>query len=132
MQDFGDTDSILKDYPWPASRLTKADMIRLTELRERLGRPITRLLHEAVGAYYRLLTVKPEMVDGCCESPELHWEGTRENAAIVCACGFVLCDDGQLIDWHDQEQIAWEQELLAEAGGTDDGGGEGGGVEAES
>ena len=121
MQEFGDTDSILKIYPWPASRLTKGDMMRLSELRERLGRPITKLLHDAVGAYYRLLTEKPEVADGCCENPQLHWSGTRENAAIVCAsCGFVLADDGQLIDWHDPEQIAWEQELAAETGSNSD------------
>ena len=96
-------------------------MMRLSELRERLGRPISKLLHEAVGAYYRLLTEKPEVADGCCENPQLHWSGTRENAAIVCAsCGFVLADDGQLIDWHDPEQIAWEQELAAETGSISD------------
>ena len=41
---------------WPASRITKADMIRLTELREQTGEPITQLLHEAVCAYYQMLT----------------------------------------------------------------------------
>lgn len=41
--------------------------------------------------------------------PEFH------NAVIYCvSCGFVLADDGQLGDWHDPEQIAWEAELRAE------------------
>ena len=48
-------DEIIQGYPWPSSKLTKADMIRLTELRERLRKPITKLLHEAVGAYYQVL-----------------------------------------------------------------------------
>lgn len=42
-------------YPWPASRLTRADMIKLTELRNRTGRPITVLLHDAVSALYEIL-----------------------------------------------------------------------------
>ena len=45
----------VKGYPWPASRLTKADMVKLTELREQIGEPITQLLHEAVAAYYSML-----------------------------------------------------------------------------
>jgi hypothetical protein len=48
-------DEIIQGYPWPSSKLTKADMIRLTELRERLRKPITELLHQAVGAYYNIL-----------------------------------------------------------------------------
>ena len=48
-------DEIIQGYPWPASKLTKGDMIRLTELRERFRKPITKLLHEAVGAYYQIL-----------------------------------------------------------------------------
>ena len=43
-------------YPWPASRLTRADMIRLTELRSATRRPITLLLHEAVSALFEQLT----------------------------------------------------------------------------
>ena len=50
-----DPDEIIQGYPWPSSKLTKADMIRLTDLRERLGKPITKLLHDAVGAYYFVL-----------------------------------------------------------------------------
>lgn len=45
-------DEMIQGYPWPSSKLTKADTIRLTELRERLRKPITTLLHDAVGAYY--------------------------------------------------------------------------------
>lgn len=48
-------DEIIQGYPWPSSKLTKGDMIRLTELRERLRKPITKLLHDAVGAYYHVL-----------------------------------------------------------------------------
>jgi hypothetical protein len=43
-------------YPWPASKLTREDMIKLTELRTRTGKPLTKLLHEAVCAYFALLT----------------------------------------------------------------------------
>ena len=50
-----DPERLLKGYPWPASRLTKADMMRLTDLREQTGEPITQLLHEAVSAYYDML-----------------------------------------------------------------------------
>ena len=47
----------------------------------------------------------------CCDNPILKWRGTFHNAAIVCvSCGFVLADDGQLIDWHDPEQVAWERD----------------------
>ena len=48
-------DEMIQGYRWPSSKLTKADMIRLTDLRERLGKPITKLLHDAVGAYYFVL-----------------------------------------------------------------------------
>jgi transcription initiation factor TFIIIB Brf1 subunit/transcription initiation factor TFIIB len=76
-------------------------------------------LHEAVAAYYRLLTEIPETSDRCCESPHLHWRGTLENAAIVCAsCGFVLADDGQPIDWNEPEQIAWEDEVAKSSNGA--------------
>jgi hypothetical protein len=51
-----DPEELIQGYPWPSSRLTKADMIRLTELRTLTRRPITKLLHEAVMAYHRLLT----------------------------------------------------------------------------
>ena len=50
-----DPDKLLKGYRWPASRLTKTDMAKLTELREQTGEPITQLLHEAVSTYYRIL-----------------------------------------------------------------------------
>jgi|SRR5579863_4881172 len=110
MDAFSEFDAISKDYPWPASQLTKGDMMRLTELRERLGVPITRLLHEAVVAYYRTLSKPSERSVGCCDDPQLQWKGTLENAAIACPCGFSLADDGQLIDWLDPEQIAAEKE----------------------
>ena len=38
-----DPEQELKFYPWPASRITRADMIRLTELRTLLDRKSTRL-----------------------------------------------------------------------------------------
>ena len=50
-----DPERLLKGYPWPASQLTKADMMRLTDLAEQTGEPITQLLHEAVSAYYDML-----------------------------------------------------------------------------
>lgn len=50
-----DAEQLIQGYPWPSSRITKADMIRLTELRTLTRRPITKLLHEAVAAYHRLL-----------------------------------------------------------------------------
>lgn len=53
-----DADRLLKGYRWPASRLTKTDMAKLTELREQTGEPITQLLHDAVSTYYRLLLEK--------------------------------------------------------------------------
>ena len=110
-----DFEQIIQGYPWPSSQLTKADMIRLTELRNRTRRPITKLLHEAVAAYHRVLTTAPRTEKLCCDNPDLRWEGPRENATLVCACcGFVLSDDGQLADWHDPEQIACEAELKVE------------------
>jgi hypothetical protein len=30
-------------------------MVKLTELREQTGEPITQLLHEAISTYYRIL-----------------------------------------------------------------------------
>jgi Zn ribbon nucleic-acid-binding protein len=112
----------LKGYRWPASRITKADMMRLTELRARTGRRITVLLHEAVVAYHRLLTQPTELATDCprcCENPRLQWKSeSASNCYVEClSCGFVLCDDGQLIDWHDPEQIAWEQDLSREEDG---------------
>ncbi len=57
----------------------------------------------------RLRTIR-----SCCHNPRLEWRGTAENAEIVCAgCGFILADDGQLIDWHDPKQIAWQKDLEA-------------------
>lgn len=48
-------------YPWPASQLTSADMQMLCELKNRTGRPLTKLLKQAVSAYYQ-----PERGrDGC-------------------------------------------------------------------
>ena len=106
----------LKGYPWPSSRLTRADMIRLTELRTLTRKPITKLIHEAVAAYYRLLAEATEPVtDGprCCGKPQLQWKSeSASNCYVEClSCGFVLCDDGQLVDWHDPEEIAAEREL---------------------
>lgn len=107
MDQFADFDTIGKDYTWPASRLTKGDMMRLTELRERLGEPITKLLDKAVMAYYRTLSEAAERAVRCCDHPR---KGTLENATIECACGFSLADNGQLIDWLAPVQIAWEAE----------------------
>jgi hypothetical protein len=112
----------LKSYRWPASRITKADMMRLTELRTLTGRRITALLHEAVAVYHRLLTETGENsndVPRCCEKPILRWKTeSASNCYIEClSCGFVLCDDGQLVDWHDPEHIAWEQDLSREEDG---------------
>jgi len=42
-----------KGYQWPASRITKSDMKTLAELKKRRGKPITHLLHEAVGKAYK-------------------------------------------------------------------------------
>jgi hypothetical protein len=53
-----DPEQVIQDYPWPSSRITKADMIRLTELRRILRKPITKILSAAVTAYYKLLTNK--------------------------------------------------------------------------
>lgn len=54
-----------KGYPWPASRLTQADMQKLTEMRNKTGRPITVLLHDAVSALYELLRdTKPNIESG--------------------------------------------------------------------
>ena len=44
-----------KGYRWPGSRLTRADMKKLLELRAKTGRPITVLIHVAVSALYELL-----------------------------------------------------------------------------
>ena len=108
-----DPEQELKFYCWPASRITRTDMIRLTELRTLLRRPITKLLHEAVAEYYRVLMEDKEATPRCCDKPRLRWKSeSASNCYIECAtCGFVLCDDGQLADWHNPEQIACEQEL---------------------
>ena len=56
-----------------------------------------------------------QVPEHCCECPRLNWSGSGENAAVVCsACGFILADDGQLVDWHDPEQIAWQSEIDAD------------------
>jgi hypothetical protein len=44
-----------KGYRWPASRLTSADMEKLTQLRALTGRPLTVLLHDAVSVLYDLM-----------------------------------------------------------------------------
>lgn len=90
-----DPQTLLKGYQWPASRITKADMVRMSDLKERRREPITKILHDAVAAYHWLLTVPSG--ERCCDTPRLHWTGERGNAAIVCdCCGFVLADDGQV------------------------------------
>jgi hypothetical protein len=50
-----DLDRECKGYRWPATRLTRADMKKLLELRTKTGRPITVLIHIAVAALYELL-----------------------------------------------------------------------------
>jgi hypothetical protein len=57
-------------YQWPGSKLTREDMIKLTTLRNRTGKPITKLLHEAVSAYYDLLS-RPSFPTDCPESPDV-------------------------------------------------------------
>jgi len=111
-----DPERELKFYRWPASQITRADMIRLTELRTLLCKPITKLIHEAVAEYYRVLMEDKEAGPRCCDKPRLRWKSeSASNCYVECSsCGFVLCDDGQLADWHDPEQIAWERELAQE------------------
>ena len=111
-----DPEQELKFYRWPASQITRADMIRLTELRTHLKRPITKLLHEAVAEYYGVLMEDKDAAPRCCDKPRLRWKSeSASNCYVECSsCGFVLCDDGQLADWHDPEQIAWERELSQE------------------
>ena len=41
-----------KGYPWPASRITITDMKVLVKQRERTGKTITFLLHDAVKKAY--------------------------------------------------------------------------------
>ena len=108
-----DPEQELKFYRWPASRITRADMMRLTELRTLLRKPITKLIHEAIAEYYRVLMEDREPTPHCCDKPRLRWKSeSASNCYIECSsCGFVLCDDGQLVDWHDPEQIAAEREL---------------------
>jgi len=108
-----DPEQELKFYRWPASGITRADMIRLTELRALLRQPITKLLHQAVAEFYRVLMDDKEATPRCCDKPRLRWKSeSASNCYVECSsCGFVLCDDGQLADWHDPEQIAWEREL---------------------
>lgn len=50
----GEDETDRKGYRWPASHLTSADMEKLTQLRERTGRPITVLIHEAVSVLFEL------------------------------------------------------------------------------
>lgn len=91
-------------------------MLLLCELRKTARQPLTKLLHEAVSAYYELLTkaAVPESGDAqslCCAAPRLEWRGTVENAQVCCvSCGFVLSDDGQLGDWHDPQETAAQAE----------------------
>lgn len=91
-----DPEQELKGYRWPASRITRADMIRLTELRTLLRKPITKLLHEAVAEYYRVLMDDREPTPRCCDKPRLRWKSdSASNCYIEClSWGFVLCDDG--------------------------------------
>jgi hypothetical protein len=70
-----DTEHQLKGYPWPASALTKADMARLTQLRDLTGEPITKLVHAAIAEYHnqimeQTLSIQisaPETADGAGE-----------------------------------------------------------------
>ena len=41
-----------KGYQWPASRITKKDMKKLSELKKQTGKSITHLLHEALTIAY--------------------------------------------------------------------------------
>jgi len=63
----------VKGYPWPASRLTGGDMEMLCELREQTGEPLTQLLHEAVSAYYQLLTLEEKTDRGSPHSLPLSY-----------------------------------------------------------
>lgn len=57
----------------------------------------------------------PDQPRLCCKNPQLAWEGDLENAAVACrSCGFVLADDGQLVDWNDPEQRADYAHFLAD------------------
>ena len=57
----------------------------------------------------------PDQPRLCCKNPQLAWEGDLENAAVTCrSCGFVLADDGQLVDWNDPEQRADYAHFLAD------------------
>ena len=56
-----DPEDLIQGYPWPSSRITKADMIRLTELRRITRKPITKLVHDAVSALYSLLARKTNL-----------------------------------------------------------------------
>ena len=49
-------------------------------------------------------------IRSCRDNLRLEWRGTAYNADLWCAsCGYVHTGDGQLIDWHDTEQIAWQK-----------------------
>ena len=56
-----DPEDLIQGYPWPSSRITRADMIRLTELRRLLRKPITTLLHDAVTALYAVVAPKTNL-----------------------------------------------------------------------
>lgn len=72
-------------YPWPASKLTRGDMIKLCELRKQTRRPLTRLLHEAIDAYYRLLSKAPPSQGA--ESPSADNPGpTEKEEGTVSPC----------------------------------------------
>lgn len=74
-------EDILKGYCWPASRITKKDMMKLTELRAQTGLPLTVLLHEAVSAYHALLTQGHNRSDHRPKSPTA--KCPLQNAEIV-------------------------------------------------
>src|SRR5262245_8392277 len=81
-----DPDQEVKGYPWPASRITGADMIRLTELRAVLRRPITKLLHEAIAEYHRLLMADKDATPRCCDKPRLRWKSeSASNCYVECS-----------------------------------------------
>ena len=79
-----DPERLLKGYRWPASRITKADMMRLTILREQTGEPISQLLHEAVSAYYDMLMADEPSPDdnGQSHDPALVTQGKPAEEAL--------------------------------------------------
>lgn len=91
-----DPEQLIQGYPWPSSRLTRADMIRLTELRRTTRKPITKLLHEAVTALYELLAANRnlEIVPWHGEGRSLWYvvdadAGSDEQPCVVATAGSI-------------------------------------------